>query len=131
MRSALEKKTRTRAENRCEYCQFPEEFSRLPHVLDHILPQQHGGRTMVSNLALCCGFCNRHKGPNLAGRDPRTGSLTRLFNPRLDRWERHFLWRGVRLQGLTAIGRVTIYVLAMNHGNQVSMRKPLMNDGLF
>jgi hypothetical protein len=110
---------------------MPAEFSDLPHVIDHIRAKQHGGETSDENLAHCCGFCNRHKGPNLAGIDPRTGRLTRLFNPRSDRWERHFFWRGSTVQALTAIGRVTVYVLATDHENQLLTRRLLMSDGLF
>ncbi len=131
MRLALQRKVRARAADRCEYCQLPSKYSDLPHVIDHIMPKQHAGKTIEANLALCCGFCNRHKGPNVAGIDPKTGRLTRLFNPRSDRWEKHFFWRGARVQPLTAIGRVTVYVLAMNHENQLTMRRLLMSEGTF
>ena len=40
-------------------------------------------------LRLCCIRCNCHKGPNIAGIDPKTGQLTRLFHPR-DDWNAHF-----------------------------------------
>jgi hypothetical protein len=52
----LEQRVRNRAGNRCEYCGLPQQFSRLK-----------GGPTIESNLALSCGFCNRHKRPNIAG----------------------------------------------------------------
>src|SRR5262245_35673880 len=44
----------------------------------------------ASNLALACFDCNRYKGSDLASLDPETGSLTPLFNPRLDDWSTHF-----------------------------------------
>src|SRR4051794_19645113 len=128
MRLSLQRKVWERAGNRCEYCHLLSEFCNLPHVIDHILSRQHAGRTTYENLALCCGFCNRHKGPNVAGIDPKTGRLTRLFNPRLDRWERHFFWRGSRVQAISAIGRVTVYVLAINHDKQITRRRVLMSD---
>jgi 5-methylcytosine-specific restriction endonuclease McrA len=54
----LDSTGRERAGHACEYCQLPEHLSDLPHVLDHIIARQHGGRTILSNLALCCGRCN-------------------------------------------------------------------------
>ena len=79
-----------RAQFRCEYCQWPERFSELRFQLDHVIARKHRGRTDAANLAFACFRCNSHKGPNLAGIDPRTGALVRLFNPRADRWREHF-----------------------------------------
>ena len=72
-----------------------------------------------SNLALACHFCNRHKGPNLAGMDPTTGELTRLFTPRTDTWSQHFQTQAGRIIGLTSMGRTTVYVLNMNRPDRV------------
>ena len=33
--------------------------------------------------------------------------------------------------GLTAIGRTTVFVLAMNHAYQVAMRQALIEEGVF
>jgi 5-methylcytosine-specific restriction endonuclease McrA len=70
----------------CEYCHLPQRFSKLTFPIDHVIARQHHGPTIESNLALACGFCNRHKGPNIAGLDPQTRQLTRLFHPRRDSW---------------------------------------------
>ncbi len=78
-----------------------------------------------------CHFCNSHKGPNLAGIDPATGKLVVLFNPRSQKWGRHFRWDGPHLIGRTAIGRATIVVLAMNGLVRVALRAALIADGLF
>src|ERR1700677_1136392 len=110
MNRAEEKSLRERAEHLCEYCHLPEALSELRFVFDHIIARQHDGETIAENLALCCGFCNRHKGPNIAGIDPESRVMTRLFNPRLDHWNEHFRWEGARLTGLTAVGRTTIHV---------------------
>jgi 5-methylcytosine-specific restriction endonuclease McrA len=75
MPESLEQQVRRLASDRCEYCRIPETAARLKHVLDHIVARQHGGKTELNNIALCCGRCNQHKGPNLAGIDPQTGSL--------------------------------------------------------
>ena len=78
-----------RARGYCEYCLLPQE-TPFPHEIDHIIPRQHGGTDVVDNLALCCIFCNRPKGPNLATFDPGTEDLTLLFNPRKQVWAEHF-----------------------------------------
>jgi 5-methylcytosine-specific restriction endonuclease McrA len=54
---------------------------RLPFQLDHIIARQHGGSSDSDNLALARLHCNRHKGPNIAGRDPLTGVIANLFHP--------------------------------------------------
>ncbi|HEY3241859.1 MAG TPA: HNH endonuclease [Phycisphaerae bacterium] len=71
-----------RAGHRCEYCHLPESASPLPFVIDHIIWRQHGGSSLADNCALCCGFCNSSKGPNIAGIDPVTRAIVALFHPR-------------------------------------------------
>jgi hypothetical protein len=127
----IEKVVRDRAGGLCEYCRHPEALSRLGFCLDHVRARQHGGRTRTTNLAFACGFCNRHKGPNVAGVDPKTGRLTPLFNPRTQRWADHFKWHGPRILGLTSVGRTTVRVLAMNHPIQVNTRRALIAEGRF
>jgi hypothetical protein len=78
-----------------------------------------------------CHFCNAHKGPNIAGIDPHTGKLVRLFHPRRDRWSRHFRWNGALLVGRTPIARATIAVLSINHPRIVGVREGLMAEGAF
>jgi hypothetical protein len=51
-----------------------------------------------------CYHCNAHKGPNLSGLDPESGTLVRLFHPRQDRWDEHFERNGVLIVGLSAVG---------------------------
>ena len=84
MDKALDGEVRRRARDLCEYCHLPQHASPFQHVVDHVIARQHGGATTEANLALCCGRCNLHKGPNIAGLDPVTGQLTRLFHPRED-----------------------------------------------
>lgn len=127
----LEEEVRSRAQNRCEYCLLPQKYSRLKFPSDHVIASQHGGGDGSDNLALACGFCNRHKGPNIAGIDPETTRLARLFHPRRDDWREHFRWSGARLLGLTPIGRATISVLAINHPHQIAVRQALIDEGVF
>ena len=106
-------------------------YPTVPFPIDHIVARQHGGDATLDNLALSCLHDNTHKGPNIAGLDPQTRRITRLFNPRKDRWERHFTWDGALLIGKTAVGRTTIAVLAMNHPDAVSVRRSLIEEGSF
>src|SRR4030095_14464914 len=107
----LQEQVWDRAQGRCEYCRFPAHFTRVPFQIDQIIAEKHDGPTILENLALSCFFCNRYKGTDIAGIDPQTDELTRLFHPRRDRWQEHFRWDGPFLLGLTAVGRVTIRVL--------------------
>ena len=124
----LELEVRYRAAGRCEYCLFPESASELPFHIDHIIAQKHGGPSESENLAWACFSCNLRKGPNIAGLDPDTGELTALFNPRTDGWSDHFAWDGVLLRGKSAIGRVTVAVLDINHVDSVTVRKALREE---
>ena len=131
MNRRTEHTVRRRAGGFCEYCRLPESLSHLPFPLDHIIARQHGGQTTENNLALSCPECNLHKGPNITGIDPKTKALTRLFNPRVDNWKKHFRWDGAILVGRTAIGRTTEYVVAANTPTRVALRAALMKAGLF
>jgi hypothetical protein len=128
MDDSLEQFVRSRAGDACEYCRLPQRFSHLTFSIDHVIARQHKGETIDSNLALACPFCNRHKGPNIAGIDPETKQITRLFHPRSHLWAEHFLWNGSLLFGKTAIGRTTIVVLAINHAVQVAMRNTVIDE---
>jgi hypothetical protein len=127
----LETRVRERARGRCEYCQTREEVASAPFALDHIIARKHGGKDSMSNLALASFSCNSFKGPNVAGVDPQSGKIVRLFNPRRHKWSGHFRWDGAWLVGRTAIGRTTIAVLAINHPDAVTIREALAEEGLF
>ena len=85
----------------------------------------------MENLALACCFCNRYKGPNLAGMDPESREVAILFHPRTHLWVQHFAWNGPQLLGLTSIGRATIHALRLNRVDAVAVRKLLMKEGVF
>jgi hypothetical protein len=122
---------RRRAKGRCEYCRTPFRYDFIPAEVDHILSRQHGGKTTSANLAMACAHCNSHKGPNIAGFDPRTSQIVALFNPREHHWNEHFQWVSARLQGKTPQGRATITVLAINHPIKLIARAALMHEGVF
>jgi hypothetical protein len=127
--ASLSSLVRHRARHACEYCRLPEAESDLPFTIDHIIARQHGGATIDSNLALACPSCNLHKGPNIAGIDPETGAMGRIFHPRLDRWIEHFRWDGVLIVPISAIGRTTLIVLAMNDPRQIAARRVMLASG--
>lgn len=128
MNRELARWIRDRAGSQCEYCRLPQSVLPLPFQIDHILAEQHGGRSEEENLALACPSCNRYKGPNIAGRDSETGELSRLFHPRTDRWTDHFETIGGSIIGRTAIGRVTVQLLQMNVADRVSLRRLLTQE---
>lgn len=129
MDAALTALVRKRAQSTCEYCRLAQVFSAIPFEIDHIIAQKHGGPTQEENLALSCFYCNSRKGPNIAGVDPASGRIVRLYHPRKDRWSRHFEWAGAVLQGKTATGRATIVVLSMNDPDAVAVREALLDEG--
>jgi hypothetical protein len=110
----------------CEYCLSPAAFSTQPFEVDHIIPRSKGGRTTVGNLALSCG-CNSYKGDRTHARDPRTGRTVPLFNPRRQRWARHFAWGkgSLMILGRTAQGRATIDALHLNRPELLNLRRIL------
>jgi hypothetical protein len=131
MDPALETLVWKRAGSCCEYCQMPHGLTVLPFQIDHVIAEQHGGRAIPENLALSCMICNVHKGPNIASIDPQTSALVPLFHPRRDTWADHFAWSGPHLVGLTAVGRATIAVLAINMKARVALRASLIQEGVF
>jgi hypothetical protein len=91
--------------------------------------RQHGGSDNPDNLALACHRCNLHKGPNLAGIDPRTQQVVALVHPRRDRWSEHFAFEGVYIFGISGIGRATVQVLAMNDASRREVRTEVLKHG--
>jgi hypothetical protein len=60
-----------------------------------------------------------------------TGEIVRLFHPRTDSWNEHFRFVGTVIAGMTAVGRVTVQVLAMNAPDFMQVREALMSEGVF
>jgi hypothetical protein len=130
MDAALEQLVRSRARFRCEYCLLPEKLVSTPFQFDHIIARFHGGATTADNLAYACFHCNNFKGPNIAGIDPESGQIVRLFHPRRDTRSDHFNWNGERLIGLTPFARATIATLRLNHPHRLIVRRSLLLEGV-
>ena len=124
MDESLAREVRRRAGDACEYCRVPQAcYPTVPFPIDHVIARQHGGATILGNLAYSCLHCNAHKGPNIAGVDPRTGDVVALFNPRTQTWADHFrMVRGV-VVGRTSAGRATVTVCDMNAPDRVQLRR--------
>jgi hypothetical protein len=120
-----------RAEGRCEYCQIPLDYTPDPVVIDHILPVTEGGVHSLDNLAASCSDCNGHKSAGTRGFDPQETRLAPLFHPRQDSWHEHFSWSGdgLRIIGLTAIGRATVLKLNLNRQGLLNLRAVLRLAG--
>ena len=88
-------------------------------------------KTIADNLALACFPCNRYKGSDIASFDPQTGDLSRLFDPRVQRWEKHFSVKNGYIIGESAIGRTTVFLLQFNAVTEVTLRQMLIDRGLF
>ena len=103
----------------------------LSFHVEHIVAKKHHGSDDARNLAWACLECNLGKSSNLSGRDMVTGRVVTLFNPRRQRWLRHFEWEGARLVGLTPSGRATIDVLNINAPHRIDLRRLLILAGGF
>ncbi len=121
-----------RGRHRCEYCRSPEAITGGPLHVEHVLPEILGGLTLVFNLAAACARCNLHKGTRTRFRDPVSGRVVSLFNPRLQKWRRHFVWSedGTRIPGRTRSGRATVQALNMNHPTIVMARGMWVDFGI-
>jgi HNH endonuclease len=132
MDAATRKLVRERAANRCEYCRIHQNDEPFfPFHVEHIVARQHRGSDDPDNLALSCHHDNDHKGPNLSGIDPLTGRVVRLFNPRRQRWPRHFRFDGPVIVGRTSCGRATVVVLALNAPDRLELRAELIAASAF
>ena len=91
----------------------PQHLVMARLEIEHIIPVAHGGTDQEDNLWLACPICNRFKGDKTTAVDPETGATVALFDPRRHQWFARFRWSGdgLRIVGLTEIGRATVAVL--------------------
>lgn len=129
--AALRRLVASRALRLCEYCLIHDEDTFVGCQVEHIISEKHGGATVEDNLAYACVFCNRYKGSDIASISTTTGTLTRFFNPRSDRWSSHFRLQGVRIESLSEIGQVTAAILEFNHPDRLLEREALRAIGRY
>lgn len=105
------------ARYRCGYCLTQQIVVNWLLEIEHIIPTAIGGSDDEENLWLSCTACNRYKGTRVKVRDASSGRLLRLFNPRRQKWGRHFQWSedATEIIGLTASGRATVEALKLNN----------------
>jgi hypothetical protein len=120
-----------RAQGVCEYCLIHQNDTFWGCEVEHIISEKRRGKTIETNLAWACAFCNRLKGTDVATFSPDTGELCRLFNPRTDRWRDHFRLDGPRIEGLSEIGRATVLLLRMNGDDRLLERTVLVRSGRY
>ncbi len=121
-----------RADGLCEYCLIHSDDTFLGCQIDHIISEKHGGLTQENNLAYCCAACNLHKGSDIGSVAPGRQRLVRFFNPRRDRWSKHFALRDdTFLLPLSVRGEVTARILAFNEPDRLEERKALQAEGLY
>ena len=130
MTAALRAFVRERAGRRCEYCCLHEDDADfLSFHVEHVVAKQHGGTDDPDLLCYACSECNWSKGPNLSGFFG--GKIHPLFNPRKQKWKRHFRWERATLIGKTKTGKVTVRVLNINEPSRVMLREHLLLEGRF
>lgn len=124
---AVRRQVRDRAGDRCEYCRHPARFSCAPFVCEHVVPRVRGAGSTLAELAWACPACNAHKYAKTHAPDPQTGRSVPLFNPRRQRWSRHFGWSQdyLLIEGRTATGRATLAALHLNAPALVNLRRAL------
>jgi hypothetical protein len=111
---------------------MPQEWQEAEFHVDHVRPFARGGKTSTGNLALACVSCSLSKAARVAAKDPETGFMAHLFNPRRDNWNEHFEWgTDWRVVGTSAKGRATVAALAMNRARLVAIRTELAALGIF
>jgi hypothetical protein len=124
-----------RARHQCEYCRAPEVIFNVAFEVEHIIPVAKGGLNELQNLALACRVCNLRKLDYIDGFDPISQQqVVRLFNPRTDVWDEHFVVRREApflIEGRTSIGRATVERLQMNASLQLRARELWIELGIF
>ena len=125
--AALRRLVIERASGCCEYCRLSSEVSALDFVIDHIIAEKHGGKTIEGNLCLSCFSCNSFKGSDINYVDwAGGGQIVPLFHPRKQPWADHFVVNDARIMPLTPTGRVTEYLLRLNSDERVEERQILI-----
>jgi hypothetical protein len=124
-------RVREHANNQCGYCLSLQKYVLGVLEIEHIIPKAAGGTDDEENLWLACRLCNSYKGTQIQAKDPITNRQARLFNPRQQKWVRHFAWidNGTRIVGLTTSGRATVLALQLNNPYAVTVRQAWVSAG--
>jgi hypothetical protein len=126
--NAIRRFVHNRAGGCCEYCQTCEANIGQAMHIEHIDPD---GSDSPDNLCLSCASCNLSKAKATSAIDPDTGERAALFNPRKQQWGEHFTWvdNGLRVRGLTSVGRATVERFKMNQDRVLVARRRWIAGG--
>ena len=128
---ALRQTVALRANYCCEYCRLPELAVMLRFQVEHVISIQHGGKTILPNLAFSCPICNSRKGPNVGTLLEDEETFIRFFHPRKDDWKSHFEIRNGLILPKSQIGEATVKILNFNDMDLVLERLELMEAGFY
>ncbi len=66
-------------------CQYCGKLLKNPkdRTIDHVIPKSRGGKTVWTNVVLCCRKCNLKKGD----RTPEEAGLKLLKKPKVPKWQ--------------------------------------------
>lgn len=112
----IARRVREASRHRCGYCLSPQHLVLARLQFEHLIPRSKGGLTIEENLWLSCPLCNAHKADQITARDPETGAIVSLFNPRTQDWFEHSRWSvdGLRIHGLTPTRRAAVVALHLS-----------------
>jgi hypothetical protein len=121
----LDAEVRLEAKNCCGYCLGEQRYILAWLEIEHLHPRSKGGKTVKENLWLACTYCNTFKSSNTHGRDPQTNRKVPLFNPRKQKWKKHFEFGSdnATIIGKTVCGRATVEALQINYELALDTRK--------
>lgn len=127
----IKARVRVSAGNRCGYCLTQQRYAMQVLEIEHIIPAAKDGADDEENLWLACRLCNNAKGVQTHGYDSQSRRWVKLFNPRNQRWHRHFLWGndGIQVIGKTASGRATVEALRLNNEIALVVRRNWVKAG--
>lgn len=129
--SEVKEIVRSRAGDRCEYCQMHQSLQGATFHVEHIVPRSAGGTNDPANLAWACPSCNLHKSDRIRVSTSGSNESVLLFNPRTDLWTEHFEWDDYSVIGKTQTGRATVRQLDLNHERRQKVRQAEQLFGLF
>ena len=124
-------RVRADAGYRCGYCLTHQRYAMQVLEIEHIIPKAKAETEDEDNLWLACRLCYNAKGIQTHGYDPLTGRRVRLFNPRTQKWRRHFYWSddGTWVSGRIACGRATVATLNLNNEIALVVRRNWVSAG--